>query len=736
MALGNGGLDAQVEQRMDAYRGNPQQLQQRYGVNKDLMDLLALQQIKKDKEAVVADMQLKMQQQPGTIAQQREQEVLALTKQEMGGTLGKLAENTKGTLDQRLAEQKKNMGKMAQNASKPKLGAGAGLAGLMGGGAKPSVGPPMPPQGGPQAAGLPNARMMQAARGGPVRRMAQGGIVSFAGDDGNNEVVGGSAFGNSAANLSGYGEALSGRGENAGDAIRQYYAGYGITNQDQWARTPADAKKRIISAVKAQIAGSGVAATLAIPIAELNDLVVDPFKAISNLGIAASNTGLGSALGLSDPRSPNELWQYNTERKRTQDTLEANTGGVNSARDKLPEGPSVDVTGQFADPANPSLYPSQFPELYRRKDQDGNTGIAALPTDNPQAPALENSSMTAPEAALTSDGTPQVGGGIDMSKLMGNMGFDTENADSAMQRGFETADAYTGRAEKNAKYDDMLAEMSAFDAENYDPEREKTDRLKAFLIGAGGKTNIGATFGGAGAASMNMGNAQRKDRRTRLMDKFDMEKSKMGVDAAMAESGMALGKELYNQAMSNQRAALGAAVSMRGQSLQTAQADADRIMRKIEGDNTQSYRAATLAADQAKLNAKIVNDENATVTARMNAANDTLVRTLHAREQMQLEANAAAGVDTKKAIYESAELMGMDETEVATALEAYEKAAAAALVISEDMLKRFGRGVDADGKPTGSSLLDAEQMAIEALARLGVSNRLSEDDITSVTTRD
>ena len=67
MALETGGLDAQVEQRMDAYRGNPQQLQQRYGVNKDLMDLLALQQIKKDKEAVVADMQLKMQQQPGTL---------------------------------------------------------------------------------------------------------------------------------------------------------------------------------------------------------------------------------------------------------------------------------------------------------------------------------------------------------------------------------------------------------------------------------------------------------------------------------------------------------------------------------------------------------------------------------------------------------------------------------------------------------------------------------------------
>ena len=191
MALETGGLDAQVEQRMDAYRGNPQQLQQRYGVNKDLMDLLALQQIKKDKEAVVADMQLKMQQQPGTIAQQREQEVLALTKQEMSGTLGQLAANTKGTLDQKQSLQNKNMNKMAQNASKPQLGAGAGLAGLMGGGARPQARPPArPPQGG-GVEGMLMARNAQrgAPQGGPVR-MAHGGIVSFAGADGNNEVVG------------------------------------------------------------------------------------------------------------------------------------------------------------------------------------------------------------------------------------------------------------------------------------------------------------------------------------------------------------------------------------------------------------------------------------------------------------------------------------------------------------------------------------------------------------------
>ena len=96
MALGDGGLDAQVEQRMDAYRGNPQKLQQRYGQNKELLDLLALQKLTSEKKQVAADMQLKAENNPNTIAQQREAEALQLTKSAMGGTLGELAGRTKG----------------------------------------------------------------------------------------------------------------------------------------------------------------------------------------------------------------------------------------------------------------------------------------------------------------------------------------------------------------------------------------------------------------------------------------------------------------------------------------------------------------------------------------------------------------------------------------------------------------------------------------------------------------
>lgn len=172
MALESGGIDAQVEQRMDAYRNNPQQLQQRSKMSGSLLDLLALQKITSEKQAVARDMQMKMQQQPGTIAQQREQQAVQLAKQEMGGTLGELAGRTKGTLDQKQKMQQQNMQRVAK--AQPQRPAGiAGLPGLAG--AQPQA-RRMPP---PQTQGLAGARMAQAAAQGGPRRMASGGIVAF-----------------------------------------------------------------------------------------------------------------------------------------------------------------------------------------------------------------------------------------------------------------------------------------------------------------------------------------------------------------------------------------------------------------------------------------------------------------------------------------------------------------------------------------------------------------------------
>ena len=92
-------IDSGINKNVAAYRGNPDALVQKYQQNQQLIDLLALQTLKSEKEAAIREMQLKMggQQMP-TIAEAREDEVLDLTKQE-------LAQNTTGAMQQQQAQK-------------------------------------------------------------------------------------------------------------------------------------------------------------------------------------------------------------------------------------------------------------------------------------------------------------------------------------------------------------------------------------------------------------------------------------------------------------------------------------------------------------------------------------------------------------------------------------------------------------------------------------------------------
>lgn len=93
------GIDQEVQSKVDAYRGNPNALAQKYSQNQQLIDLLALQKLKSEKESAAREIQLKMggQQMP-TVAEARENEVLDLTKQE-------LAQNTTGAMQQQQAQK-------------------------------------------------------------------------------------------------------------------------------------------------------------------------------------------------------------------------------------------------------------------------------------------------------------------------------------------------------------------------------------------------------------------------------------------------------------------------------------------------------------------------------------------------------------------------------------------------------------------------------------------------------
>tara|TARA_R110002126_G_scaffold132742_1_gene276723 strand:- start:30 stop:2192 length:2163 start_codon:yes stop_codon:yes gene_type:complete len=717
MSLGDGGLDAQVEQRMDAYRGNPQQLQKRYGQSKELLDLMALQKLKTEKEQIAADMQLKAQQNPNTIAEQREQEALELVKQEQAGTLGELTKGVGDTLAQKQKMQTSGMKKMAQGAGKPKMGGGAGLAGLMGG-QQPR--PPMPPQPrGPQAAGLPNARMMQAARGGPVRRMANGGIVGFSGGE---EIKA---------------ETQNLREQGAGSQVKNEILKLGLT-VEAFAALQPEQRKRIVDTIndKAMLGRAGANA-FKLP-NMLSDLLVNnPLKALGNLGISVAESRVGRALGVTDAQdAPIDRFEYNSGLKNLMADQLSYSAGDPSMLEKV-AGTSPDLTGEG--------FKSLLPRAENPETQDSGTplftGYRGIQELMPPKPAVEpvvepvvkppvvkppvEQKTVPPFVASDGSNAPVINAPETSVPMVGG-----EDPMAQMQEGFAAANLETGRAEKAAEFDSMLKELKAFDAENYDPERERSDRLKAFLLGGAGKTNIGATFAGAGTASMNLGSSQRKERRGRLIDKFNMQKSKMATDTALAQTSVQLGRELFTQAAQDNRMAMQVASQMRGQDLTRLQENARNKLETMKNEDANSYRQQTIALDEIKQIQKTMNDASARKNERINAANQTIARTLVAREYFAEEAKRKVNLDGLALQLENASLTGLEGDELKALQNAYDLAAARALVEAESMMNMFGRGGTADN-PTGVSMLDTEQQALQVLAEL---QQLTEDDIQSVST--
>ena len=141
-----------IENLKDAYRSNPQKLKERYGQTRQLEDLLALQAMKSDTDAVKRSQALSADENAGTVAEKLEAEVFAGYKQKQ---VDKVAD-VRGILAHKKRTQDKNMRKIADAASKPK-----GIATLSGSAEQKGLG---------SIGKTPNAQM-------PVG--AQGGIVGF-----------------------------------------------------------------------------------------------------------------------------------------------------------------------------------------------------------------------------------------------------------------------------------------------------------------------------------------------------------------------------------------------------------------------------------------------------------------------------------------------------------------------------------------------------------------------------
>lgn len=131
-------IDQQVTRMMDAYRGNPSALVRSNQVSPDLLKLMALQRLKAEKESAMRELQLAQAPETQglpTIADQREQELLGMTMQQMAQQVG-------GAAQQKQQEEKQNLQKLlqsgiaaapgAQAAAQPRAMAAGGIVAFSG----------------------------------------------------------------------------------------------------------------------------------------------------------------------------------------------------------------------------------------------------------------------------------------------------------------------------------------------------------------------------------------------------------------------------------------------------------------------------------------------------------------------------------------------------------------------------------------------------------------------------
>jgi len=499
MALETGGIDQQVEQRMDTFRGSPEKLQQRSKVSGSLLDLLALQKLTSEKKAAAADMQLKMQQDPNTIKQKLEQEALSLVKQGMGSKI----KNVAGSLNQKQAMQQKNLQRVAKGNQPP-----AGISGLPGLGGKPL-------NRNPQAAGLANARMAQVAGQGGPRRMAQGGVVGFqSGEDVN---LGTTPFGRT---------------------VQKYIPGYPFTTIPSRKPLPPETELKQRVAAKFRTIGNEIFEPISPAqyefaqnvIKNINSYTPAELEKLERVDVSQlTDTTAFDSFALQDSPAAEGKYPMATPEVQTQPQSPFPT----SFDDRM-------VSEKFAREADAPIQTEAFKMP------------STLETPTVNTPAVE----TGPSGGITealdvfdNRGVLKRGG------AGGTDGGTGGGLESIMMDSAAVADKITGREDKAARFAEMKQEALDKEAELFDPAMERSNRLTDFLVGGAGTTTLGGLAKGAVGASRATQEKQNAAAIKRMADRFATEVTGMQVDAGLAGASLSLGTAVFNQAEQSKRTA-------------------------------------------------------------------------------------------------------------------------------------------------------------------------------------
>lgn len=545
-------IDQDVNSRVAAYKGNPQALQQRYAASQELIDLLALQKIKSMKEAAAREMQMQMAQQQAangesnaTVADQREKEVMDMTKQELVQQRGELAQ-------QQQTEQKQAMQQ------------------LMGGIAS--------------AQGAASAMQPKA--------MAAGGIVAF--DEGG-------PTGKKPLD------------EKAQAALEE-------------AQRSGDRKAIMTTLKKLGAAGYDVAT-----------LVPRAFMGVAE---DLSNTRLGRALGV-DFKIPQEAY-----------------GG-----DRASMTPMMDRVNREEQAGIAALAPKpQLPPMRTASEAQATAAAGPQAAVPPSAPAPMAPPQAGPRPPAPPRPAQQGLGGLPNAQ----MGPPEDTLQNALRRSSIAAMNTDPRArqleeetrienrlkltpEQRGIYEEGIAGLKGMYEQDFDPEMQRREGIKRYLLGMGGRS-MGEFAGGAGAA-MDYDTRQRAQKRERFNELQGKREGLVGLERAPITAGIEGGYKAAEQAGQTLRTGLSAGEGMY-RTEQTAKDNA--AMREIERLKIGAQNAATAAQRDANDFAKL-SGHLSTITNNRARAEQAVIKSFQ-KDAQAIEMALMANPKDKEALGRKAAL--------------------------------------------------------------------------------
>lgn len=555
-------IDREINARVDAYGNNPQALQKKYSMSKDLVDLLALQKIKKSMDEERNNVAMMMDTNPATIKQQREQEVFGRTAEDVARQLGGILQTAK------------NQKQMAQRRSAPQ-----GLGALV------------PQQG--KRPQQPQTRMMQA-----------GGIVAF---QKGNEVKAPTSL-----------EDLPDKGVNQGQlrdvaraqimqlleggmspqAIKQELPPQYVTLVDEVVQTrratapPGMMEEVVVTAPRIPPAPAVNPLTAKGMMREQDKTKQTKDKNIAEIPVPKDITPtkptsekktldkpegvMETLFGEQGAILPLGLKKESAIRDRVQYAIDTNKPLSSFSTEQLQslQSDSNQYTPKIeAELARRQSEPKQGIAAVAEETTDTSQvqpprteGVAAIAEDTTAKPTqdkVEGTGQTTPQPKTAPPTAPQ---GFDLQTALDEVGeapkpvmVDREGLETRGQdllktygvdpasidpeaRGvaaLQKAEDYYGVKEKDAELRKGLADLAALDAAQTDPDTLRRDRMKAFLLGGAGRGST--ALAGAGAASANLGMEQRRDIRARQVERNNMLKTIQDQDLKVRE--LAKGEE-------------------------------------------------------------------------------------------------------------------------------------------------------------------------------------------------